>query len=132
MIKIKSSFLILLAILLSACGLGENSTETDFELSDFAITPNHFTVPAGSEVTIKITNNGIVVHDFNIINYGVDIGEKFDDEDRPNVIWEMEVQPRKTGTGTFIVPNQPGTYQIICSMPGHLQAGMFGTLEVVK
>ncbi|MDL1944781.1 hypothetical protein FBQ99_20840, partial [Chloroflexi bacterium CFX2] len=33
---------------------------------------------------------------------------------------------------SFTAPDQPGTYQIVCGMPGHLQAGMVGTLEVVK
>ncbi len=125
-------FITLLLVFMSSCQAGGPSKTIQVGLSDFAITPNQFTASADTEVAINVTNNGIVEHDFNIMQFGVNIGEKFDDEDRGNVIWELEVQPGETQTKTFTVPRQPGIYQIVCAMPGHLQSGMLGTLEVVK
>ncbi len=34
-----------------------------------------------------------------------------------------------SSTGTFNLP--PGTYQVVCTVPGHFVAGMEGTLQVV-
>jgi azurin len=31
---------------------------------------------------------------------------------------------------TFTVPEEPGTYQFICTFPGHYSGGMVGTLVV--
>ena len=130
--KIAGFLIFAFAFILSACRAGGPSKTIQVKLSDFAITPNQFTVSTDTEVAISVTNNGIVEHDFNIMKFGVDIGEKFDDEDRGNIIWELEVQPGEAETKTFTVPEQSGIYQVVCAMPGHLQAGMLGTLEVVK
>ena len=89
-------------------------------------------MPAGAEVHIKIINNGTVEHNFYIMQYGVDVGDMFDEEDIANAYWEVDAQPDESVELSFTAPDQPGTYQIVCGMPGHLQAGMVGTLEVVK
>lgn len=124
--------MILLSVSISACRTKVPSTQINIELNDFTITPNQLTVPAGANIQISIANTGVVVHDFYIMKFGIEIGEKFDEEDKPNAYWEAEVQSDDTVTLNFIAPDQPGIYQIVCGMPGHLQAGMVGTLEVVK
>ncbi len=132
MSRISIALIVLCSMFLSGCRAGGPSSNLHVELSDFAITPHEFTVMAGSETNIRITNNGAVVHDLSIMRIGVDVGEKFDQNDKPNVFWEAEVHPGHTMALSFVAPDQPGVYQIVCSMPGHLQAGMIGTLEVVK
>ncbi len=62
------------------------------------------------------------------VGVGVTVGGM----DVASAYWEAEVQPDDTVTLSFIAPDQPNTYQIVCGMPGHLQAGMVGTLDVVK
>lgn len=124
--------LILLSIFLSACQTGGPSTQLNVELNDFAITPNQLAVPAGSEIQVRITNTGVVVHNFYIMKYGVDVGEQFDEDDISNAYWDAEVQQDDTATFSFTAPDQPGIYQIVCGMPGHLQAGMVGTLEIIR
>jgi uncharacterized cupredoxin-like copper-binding protein len=54
------------------------------------------------------------------------------DEDtlEENVYWEEEVDAGESATFTFTAPEEPGEYQIICAIPGHLEAGMQGTLTV--
>ncbi|MBI4730618.1 MAG: cupredoxin domain-containing protein [Chloroflexi bacterium] len=130
--KIPTLLIILFIASLSACQGDAPSTNITVELSDFAITPNRLIVPAGSEITIHVTNSGSIMHDLTIMKLGVDVGDKFDVEDQDNIYWEMEIQTGETETVQFLAPDQPGVYQIVCRMPGHLQAGMFGTLEVVE
>lgn len=115
---------------LTACGQSGLSTRITFTMIDFAFNPNEFTVPAGEEITLNITHNGTMEHDFIIMKYATDAGKKFDKEDKVNVFWEVALQPGDSETVVFTAPTQPGTYQVICGMPGHLQSGMIGELIV--
>jgi uncharacterized cupredoxin-like copper-binding protein len=45
------------------------------------------------------------------------------------VYWEDEVEPGDSKTLTFTAP-AAGTYQIICAIADHFDAGMNGTLTV--
>jgi len=74
----------LVLVFLSACQSGRPSTRITVELNDFSITPNQLSVPAGSEIQITVANKGTVEHNFYIMQYGVDVGEMFDDEDIAN------------------------------------------------
>jgi uncharacterized cupredoxin-like copper-binding protein len=124
--------LLLLAFSLAACGNSGPSTAIKIALTDFQFTPNRFTIPAGAEITVTASHNGAVVHDFIIMQYGADIGDMFDEEDRAGILWELAVEPNGTRTAMFIAPDRPGIYQILCGTPGHLQAGMVGELTVVE
>lgn len=131
--KNKLLIVFLLATLaLSACG-GQNqpSTEIQVDMTDFAFTPNQYMVPVGQEITLHVQHDGTVEHDFIIMKYDTTVGEHFDKEDQPNIYWQLKVQPGQTETVTFTAPSQPGTYQIVCGMAGHVEAGMVGKLEVV-
>ena len=100
-------------------------------MTDFAFTPNQYLVPAGQQITLHVQHDGTVEHDFIIMKYGTSVGEHFDKEDQPNIYWQIKVQPGQTETLNFTAPDQPGTYQIVCGMAGHVEAGMVGQLEVV-
>jgi plastocyanin len=70
--------------------------------------------PAG-EVSIVLTNDSPVPHDVSIEGNGVDVeGEIFSGG----------------GTRTTSADLQPGEYTFYCSVPGHRDAGMEGTLTV--
>jgi uncharacterized cupredoxin-like copper-binding protein len=126
-------FLIMILVLaLSACGKSGPSTKITFTMTDFAFNPNEFTVPAGEEITLNVTHEGTMEHNFIIMKYGTDAGDMFDEEDEVNVFWEVDLQPGESETVLFTAPEQPGTYQIICGMPGHLQSGMIGKLIVTE
>ena len=130
--KITIFLFFLLALLLAACQSSGPSTKINVEMTDFAFTPNHFTVPAAEEITVNIAHNGIVVHEFIIMKPGTTAGESFDEEDMPNVHTSVEVQPRHSQTFSFIAPSEPGDYQIVCGIAGHLESGMVATLTVVE
>ena len=129
---LKKSIALLILVFLTACQSGASSTKLTVELSDFSITPNKLSVPASAEIQIRVANKGTVEHNFYIMQYGVDVGDMFDEEDIANAYWDVEVQPDDSVDLIFTAPDQPGIYQIACGMPGHLQSGMVGTLEVVK
>jgi plastocyanin len=121
-----------LVLALSACGKSGPSTKITFTMTDFAFNPNEFTVPAGEKITLNVTHNGTMEHNFIIMKHGSDAGDIFDEEDQVNVFWEVALQPGDSETVSFTAPEQPGTYQVICGMPGHLQSGMIGKLIVTE
>jgi len=123
--------LLLTTFILSACGQGNASTKINVEMTDFAFTPNQQIVTANQEITLQIQHDGTVEHDFIIMKYGTEVGGHFNQEDLVNVYWQIKVQPGESKTVTFTAPSEPGIYQIVCGMAGHVEAGMVGVLEVV-
>jgi len=70
-------------------------------------------MPAGSDVTITFTNTGVLQHDFVIedTDFGTDLIDN--------------------GTSVDLVVNLPaGSYTYYCTVAGHRDAGMEGTLTV--
>lgn len=89
------------------------TTEFTVEMVDIAFSPDTITIPADTDVTINLPNNGVALHDFNIDELDIHT------EDVPG------------GGSTSVTINAPaGTYEFYCSIPGHLEAGMIGTLIV--
>ena len=122
----------LLIPILAACGDADSpKTSLKVSLTDFSYTPSQFTVPAGKEITLDAANNGAVVHNYVIMNLGTDAGTEWTAEDDANVYWKLEIPAGGSTTSTFTAPTEPGEYEVVCSTPGHLQAGMVGKLIVV-
>ena len=122
---------VLLSLTLVSCGGGGPSTKIDVTLTDFQFQPSQYTVPAGQEITLNSANNGAVVHNFVIMELGTTAGPMFDDEDVPNVYWEVELQPGGSTETSFTAPTEPGEYEVVCRTEGHIASGMTGKLIVV-
>ena len=120
-----------LSLILAACGGGGPSTNLKGDMTDFMFDPDTFTVPAGETITLELSNNGAVEHEFVIMNFATGVGDDFGDEDEANIYWEAELEAGVSGTFTFTAPSQPGDYQIVCGSEGHYVAGMVGSLTVV-
>lgn len=129
--KILFAVVLGLSLVLSACGAGKPTTTINVSLTDFQFQPANFIIPAGEEITLNATNTGAVVHNFVIMKLGTTAGELFDDEDIPNIYWEVEIDPGGEADTTFTAPSEPGEYQLVCRTKGHLAAGMTGTIKVV-
>jgi len=82
--------------------------------TEFAFTPNTLMVAVGDTVKVTFTNNGTYPHNFTI--------------DALNVKGKT-IQPGQSDVVTFAA-TKAGTYQYYCSVPGHKDKGMVGTLTV--
>jgi len=122
---------VILSLVLVSCGGGGASTKINVTMTDFQFQPNQFTVPAGQEITFNSTNNGAVVHNFVIMKLGTSAGPFFDDEDVPNVFWQVEIQPGGSVDTSFTAPTDPGDYEVVCRTEGHIASGMTAKLTVV-
>jgi nitrite reductase (NO-forming) len=87
------------------------------EASEFQFSPSHIVVKGGGgAVEIDLKNAGSSGHDLRVEQDGKDLGGT----------------PVFAGGGTrtATVNLKPGSYEFICSVPGHEAQGMKGTLEV--
>jgi plastocyanin len=80
---------------------------------DIAYEPKEFTIPANTDVTVTIENHGKLQHDFAVDEFDL-VSDLLD-----------------AGASTTVVINAPaGTYEYHCTVAGHKEAGMVGTLTV--
>ena len=110
-------------------GPAEPSASVTIEGIDFAYSPNPVLALAG-EVEINFENNGKTGHDFVLLQEGVRISvpEEFVDSMAVGRIPSIAKGTSVTRTVTL----DPGTYQIVCLLPDHLEAGMEADLIVSR
>lgn len=106
-----------LAGVVLGCGGGAPSTApsvapVQVEAMEFKFTPDALTIPAG-KATIELVNKGTIEHDLTI--------------DELNLKVFVAVGKTALGTAEGLTS---GTYPFYCSIPGHKEAGMVGTLTV--
>jgi uncharacterized cupredoxin-like copper-binding protein len=116
----------LLALTLSACGGGGDDggggedggdgdgggTTLQVQAKEFEFIPSTLAAPADAEVTVELENVGTIEHDFAL--------------DEADLVVLAAAQQSASGSFTL----SAGTYTFYCSIPGHRQAGMEGTLTV--
>ncbi len=120
---------LVLGIALTACG--SNRTTLNVTSNDVGYDSKTYTVPAGAEVTLKMTNIGALEHEFAILKLGEHVSLPFDADDEAKILWELEgVAPGDTKSATFTAPSEPGEYDVVCGIPGHIELGMTATLIV--
>src|SRR5215210_1043950 len=84
----------------------------DIVAQDILFEPKELTIPANTDVTVNVPNEGAAPHNFSIDALGIDI----------------DIAP---GATEQVVINAPaGEYEFYCNVPGHKEAGMVGTLTV--
>lgn len=126
-----------LTVVLGACDSGDAaSTSLEVTASEFQFSPATWTIPSGEEISIDITNDGTVLHEWVLMQPGVTIESEADlppteEELLADFVYvEDEVDAGDSKTLTFTAP-AAGTYQVICAIETHFDAGMEGTLTVV-
>ena len=92
----------------------------------------------GRKVTIQLKNEGLLEHDFNVlgirasgvkaVDAGVSSAHGSAHGSAPEAV-HVAAGPGKTSTLTF-TPLVAGEFPVACSVPGHREAGMVGTLTV--
>ena len=79
--------------------------------------PNTFTnAKAGSTITVDLKNAGATIHSIMAPQMGLAA--------------KKEIPGGGSGSVTFTLPSQPGTYFFWCPEPGHAEAGMVGQVQV--
>jgi uncharacterized cupredoxin-like copper-binding protein len=123
---------LLSVLVLAACGGAGTPSPANLsvDMHEFTFTPSSYTVPAGAEVNLTLTNSGTLEHEWVVMNQGVQVSEPFDENDEANIYWEEELDAGQSGTFTYTAPQETGEYQVVCGIAGHLEAGMVGTLTV--
>ena len=81
---------------------------------DVRFAPAGLTVPAGSFVVLRFTNDDPILHDWMV-------------DGLANL--DASARPGQTQRIRFRI-DAPGTYRIVCSVAGHAEAGMVGSLVV--
>jgi uncharacterized cupredoxin-like copper-binding protein len=101
-----------------AAGEGEHAAAVTIEvtLSDFAITPDQLEGPAGAPLTFAIRNEGATPHTFGVVAGGRTFETATIDAGGDAVL--------------EVTALEAGTYQVLCTVPGHDTLGMTGTLMV--
>jgi len=90
-----------------------NAAQTvDIVAYDIYFEPKEVTIPANTDVTVMLPNDGVAPHNFSIDELGIDI----------------DLPPGETQKTVINAP--AGEYQFYCNVPGHKEAGMVGTLIV--
>jgi len=129
--KIFTSIMLVLALSLILTACGSNKTTLNVIASDTGYDQSTYTVPAGVEVTLNMTNHGSTQHEFAILKLGQHVTPPFGEKDEDKILWELDgVDAGTTKSDTFTAPTEPGEYDVICGIPGHIEQGMIATLIV--
>ncbi|MCA9218913.1 MAG: cupredoxin domain-containing protein, partial [Planctomycetales bacterium] len=99
----------------TAPGGSAMQTTFDIKMVDIAFDVTELVVPANTEITINLVNEGALTHNFSIDELGVNSGD---------------YAAGQTGTVTFN-SGAPAEYEYYCNIPGHREAGMVGKITVV-
>lgn len=92
---------------------GDLDTEVTIVAVDINFEQTELRIPANTDVNVILDNQGVLMHDW--------VVDELD-------VW---IDPVSGGNKGFTVVNVPaGEYEYICSIPGHAEAGMVGTLIV--
>lgn len=130
------------AVLLAGCGDETAATSTELAITgtdDLTFEPDTVAVPAGREITVELTSEESVEHDLVIAGAAVhgttgdDGGSDHDTDEHATDGDDLRLahaEPGKTVTAAFTI-DEPGDYELYCSVPGHRSAGMTGELTVV-
>jgi Cu+-exporting ATPase len=84
-------------------------------MTDYAFDQRRIVVKANQPVEVTVRNDGKTAHDWSPQGLGQAL--------------HVHAGPGETATGRF-TPTEVGTFRVICSEPGHEQAGMIGELVV--
>lgn len=82
---------------------------------DVYFDPSELTISSQGTTTIRLVDKGVVVHNFTVDALGGTL---------------TVAQPGRSSEATIVDP-PPGVYQFYCSVSGHREAGMVGTLTVL-
>ncbi len=94
--------------------------------TEFAYAPDLWLAVPNAPIDVTMDNQGTVEHDWTILSESIDNEAEFTED---LVLFRLYADAGVTAQGTT-QPLPAGTYQIICTIPGHFTAGQEGILRV--
>jgi uncharacterized cupredoxin-like copper-binding protein len=135
--------LIILTAALAACSSAEPTPMPKAQLSltatDIAYDTNRLEVKVGQPVVVTLRNEGVLEHDFSIMEMphaGEVMAEEEEsgmEHDMSNLSMDPEIHvapPVGKSLAVEFTHSTPGEYEYFCTVAGHKEAGMAGTLVV--
>lgn len=94
---------------------GQDTVQITVRGKEFQFAPSEISLPKGQRVTIVFKNDGALSHNLTI--------EKI----------RLSTKTIAAGASAAIdfTPDKMGTFKYVCTVPGHKEAGMVGTLKVI-
>lgn len=112
-----------------ALGPGDITVEIDIEYSRFV--PERLTVVEGTRVRFLVVNGDPIHHEF--ITGGREVHLRHargTEAEHRSIPGEVSVDPNGRAVTTFTF-DDPGRFVFACHLPGHIEYGMHGEIEVV-
>lgn len=125
------------AFLAAACGGGNADgddsgpalvRQTITAYDSFEYDPPSMTVPEGANVTIELVNEGSLEHSWVLVADDIDPAEATE-ENAINGATSGNIAGGESGRFSFEAP-AAGSYQFVCTVPGHAVGGMVGPFTV--
>ena len=128
----KVAILILCLLILTACSSKppQASTTIQATLSETAIQPGLWRIPAGQLITLNLSNIGKENHSWVLLKDPPT--EPFSADDELNSLFQMRVAPGETISIEFRAPAAPGEYSVTSSLPGDLEKGLTAKVVAVQ
>jgi uncharacterized cupredoxin-like copper-binding protein len=122
---------------LSACSNSPSVQEITVDAEPMLYQPATIEVIAGQPVRLTLANGDTVEHDLSILEMPTTAMSTSQDPMAGHNMSGMATQPdlhmvASAGGSAQVefTPSKPGTYEFICTLAGHKEAGMHGTLTV--
>ena len=104
----------------------------DVSIKNLRFTPSTVDVPAGKTVRINVTNQDATEHDLLVQGLHIEkVGEATGAHHAGATPDMLVVHVTATGDGSITFhTDEKGTFAFYCTIPGHKEAGMVGTMTV--
>ena len=114
--------------------------EITLDAEEWRFKPSVIEVPVGHRVKLTLVNDGIVEHDVEVVEVpadNIEVGGVIEQHERlgsghhDEGVVAAHAEPGTTATVIFTA-TEVGEYEFACTIPGHKEAGMVGTLVVTE
>ena len=127
----------IIAIIVAVNAGGSSSTESvsggssaaeslEADLSEFAFSFSSSTIVADSDISVALTNVGLVEHNFAVLREGANPANEANISDAMVIADLGTISGSESGAGSLNLA--PATYLVVCLIPGHFDAGMSAEL----
>jgi len=108
---------------------GGSASAAALKMEDIKFDKTALSATKGQALTVTITNAGALDHDFTIEK--IDAKATLDGKDAKTDKYAVHAALKAKANGKLeITPNAAGTFEYFCTVAGHKEAGMKGTLTV--